>query len=163
MTSNHDLSEAAGTAPPVTELRLRALHIFLTENGYLEPAAIGALINTFGSRIDPNSGAQIAALAEPDLPVAQVGGQAMLAIPRNGDGPVFRESWEVLAFALAMALAERGAFTWAEWAEVFGGEIMRAGEAGELDQDAPYYRCWLAALERMVVHKGLAERATAAR
>jgi hypothetical protein len=54
MTSNHDLSEAAGTAPPVTELRLRALHIFLTENGYLEPAAIGALINTFGSRIDPN-------------------------------------------------------------------------------------------------------------
>jgi hypothetical protein len=32
--------------------------------------------------------------------------------PRDADGPVFAEPWEAQAFALAVALHERGVFTW---------------------------------------------------
>ena len=34
---------------------------------------------------------------------------ALPGIPRDGDGPVFREPWEAQAFAMALALHERGA------------------------------------------------------
>ena len=38
-------------------------------------------------------------------------------IPRGDDGePVFREPWEAQAFAMTLALYERGLFTWTEWA-----------------------------------------------
>jgi nitrile hydratase accessory protein len=162
MSSDHSDSNELGAAPHTPELRLRALELLLTENSHVEPAALGTLIKAFESRIDPHASADIAG-AEPDRPAAQVGAQAMLAIPRDADGPIFRDRWEALAFALALALAERGSFTWGEWAEAFGGEIVRARKAGELGQDATYYRCWLAALEHMVAYKGLADRASSAR
>jgi hypothetical protein len=41
-------------------------------------------------------------------------------IPRNAEGPVFREPWEAQAFALALSLHERGVFSWSEWATVLG-------------------------------------------
>ena len=41
---------------------------------------------------------------------------AVPGIPRDEDGPVFREPWEAQAFAMALALHERGVFTWNEWA-----------------------------------------------
>ena len=37
--------------------------------------------------------------------------QSVAGIPRNDDGPVFREPWEAEAFALALSLNERGLFT----------------------------------------------------
>jgi len=33
-------------------------------------------------------------------------------LPRDADGPVFREPWEAQAFAMALTLHERGLFTW---------------------------------------------------
>jgi nitrile hydratase accessory protein len=68
----------------------------------------------------------------------------------------FAEPWEAEAFALAVSLQERGVWTAAEWAEALGAEIAR-------DEDAPYYRCWLAALERLVAAKGLTDAETLAR
>jgi len=68
----------------------------------------------------------------------------------------FAEPWEAEAFALAVSLQERGVWTAAEWAEALGAEIAR-------DPDAPYYRAWLAALERLVEAKGLADAGTLAR
>ena len=41
---------------------------------------------------------------------------AVPSIPRDAEGPVFREPWEAQAFAMALALHERGLFTWPEWA-----------------------------------------------
>ncbi len=32
-------------------------------------------------------------------------------VPRDADGPVFREPWEAQAFAMTLALHERGVFT----------------------------------------------------
>ena len=38
--------------------------------------------------------------------------RALPDLPRDEDGPVFREPWEAQAFAMALALYERGLFTW---------------------------------------------------
>lgn len=70
--------------------------------------------------------------------------------------PVFAEPWEAQAFALVVALHERGAFSWAEWSGALGAEIAAAPEL-------PYYRQWLAALEGLLDAKGLADRATLTR
>jgi nitrile hydratase accessory protein len=83
--------------------------------------------------------------------------------PHDADGPVFREPWEAQAFALVVALHERGAFTWPEWAETLAEEIRRAQEAGDPDTGETYYLHWLAALERIVGAKGLTDAATLAR
>jgi nitrile hydratase accessory protein len=84
-------------------------------------------------------------------------------IPRDEGGPVFREPWEAQAFALAVALNARGLFTWTEWAAALGEEIKRAQAAGDPDLGNTYYRHWLAALERLVAHKGLTSAAMLAR
>ena len=84
-------------------------------------------------------------------------------IPRDEEGPVFREPWEAQAFAMALKLQERGLFTWGEWAQMLGDEIKRAQAAGDPDTGATYYRHWLAALERIVAEKGVTDRATLTR
>ena len=74
-------------------------------------------------------------------------------IPRDADGPVFREPWEAQAFAMTLALYERGLFTWAEWAATLAEEIKKAQAAGDPDTGETYYQHWLNALERMVAKK----------
>jgi nitrile hydratase accessory protein len=81
------------------------------------------------------------------------------SLPRDADGPVFREPWEAQAFALAVQLQERGLFTWDEWADALGAEIAAAQKAGDADLGNTYYRHWLSALERLVVSKGAASQA----
>ena len=72
------------------------------------------------------------------------------------DEPVFAAPWEAQAFALAVALHERGVFSWAEWSEALGAEIAR-------DPGAGYYAQWLATLERLVAERGLTDAPTLAR
>jgi nitrile hydratase accessory protein len=86
-----------------------------------------------------------------------------VSIPRNAEGPVFREPWEAQAFALALSLQERGLFTWKEWAATLGEEIKKAQAAGDPDTGETYYRHWLATLERVVAAKGLADAQALAR
>ena len=81
-------------------------------------------------------------------------------IPRDDDGPVFNEPWEAQAFAMALALQERGIFTATEWSNALGAEIKRAQAAGDSDTGESYYRHWLAALERLISEKGVANRET---
>ena len=85
------------------------------------------------------------------------------SIPRDDDGPVFREPWEAQAFAMALALHERGLFTWPEWAATLAAEIKRAQAASDPDTGETYYLHWLAALERIVAEKGVATPDTLAR
>jgi nitrile hydratase accessory protein len=85
------------------------------------------------------------------------------SIPRNAEGPVFREPWEAEAFALALSLNQRGLFTWTEWAATLGEEIKKAQAAGDPDTGETYYRHWLATLERIVAAKGLADANVLAR
>ena len=88
---------------------------------------------------------------------------AVPGLPINSEGPVFREPWEAQAFAMAVALHDRGVFTWSEWAETLGAEIKRAQAAGDPDRGDTYYHHWLAALERMVAQKGVTDSGTLAR
>jgi nitrile hydratase accessory protein len=81
-------------------------------------------------------------------------------VPRDADGPVFREPWEAQAFAMTLALYERGLFTWPEWAATLADEIKKAQAAGDPDTGETYYQHWLNALERMVAHKGVTDPAT---
>ena len=89
--------------------------------------------------------------------------QAVPGVPCDAEGPVFREPWEAQAFAMALALHERGVFTWPQWAATLGEEIKRAQGAGDPDTGETYYHHWLAALERLVAEKGVATRETLAR
>jgi len=82
------------------------------------------------------------------------------SIPRDAEGPVFREPWEAQAFAMALALHERGVFTWPEWASALATEIKRAQAAGDPDTGETYYLHWLAALEKLVAEKGVTTQAT---
>ena len=75
-------------------------------------------------------------------------------LPHDGDAPVFGAPWQAQAFAMTVALHERGLFTWPEWAQALARQIAAApAQAGEDEGDA-YYRQWLAALEDMVAAKG---------
>ena len=77
-------------------------------------------------------------------------------LPRDEDGPVFREPWEAQAFAMALSLHERGLFTWSEWAAALADEIKIAQAGGDPDTGTTYYRHWLATLEKLVAAKGVA-------
>jgi nitrile hydratase accessory protein len=94
---------------------------------------------------------------------AQRATQEVPSIPRDVDGPVFREPWEAQAFAFAVALHERGVFSWGEWAAALGAEIKRAQGEGDPDTGETYYLHWLAALERLVAEKGVTSAETLAR
>src|SRR5215203_6400362 len=58
---DHDRSELS----PI-ELRVRALESILTEKGYVDPAAIDALVETYETRIGPRNGAKVVAKAWAD-------------------------------------------------------------------------------------------------
>jgi nitrile hydratase accessory protein len=78
--------------------------------------------------------------------------------PHDEGGPVFAEPWQAQAFALAVKLSEQGHFTWKEWAATLADELKAAENRGEPDDGMQYYEHWLAALERLVVEKGLTNR-----
>ena len=98
-----------------------------------------------------------------DPVVARRAADAVPSIPRDAEGLVFREPWEAQAFAMALALHERGLFTWPEWAATLAGEIKRAQAAGDPDTGETYYRHWLNALESVVAAKGVTDAQTLAR
>ena len=75
-------------------------------------------------------------------------------LPVEDDSPVFREPWEAQAFGMALALHERGLFTWDEWAQALAAQIRAAQALGDPDLGNTYYRHWLAAIEALVSAKG---------
>lgn len=87
---------------------------------------------------------------------------AVPGIPRRPEGPVFREPWEAQAFAMTLALHDRGLFSWSEWTAVLSDEIKRAQAKGDPDTGETYYRHWLAALERIVAEKRITDITTLA-
>jgi nitrile hydratase accessory protein len=80
----------------------------------------------------------------PELP------KGLPGIPMDGENPVFSEPWEARAFAMTLALHERGIFTWSQWAEALSRQIAEARAAGHADLGDTYYQHWLRALESLV-------------
>jgi len=79
---------------------------------------------------------------------------ALAEISRRGDEPVFPTPWAARAFALTVALNERGFFAWPEWSETLGAKL--AEEASNDSGDEAYWSAWLAALEVMLARKAIA-------
>ena len=74
------------------------------------------------------------------------------AIP-GVDDPVFAEPWQAQAFALVVALHERGLFSWSEWAEALSIQVRNPTAAAD---GSDYYEHWLKALEALLAAKGVA-------
>lgn len=71
-------------------------------------------------------------------------GNAILTQPEKP----FAEPWQAQAFAITLALHSAGVFGWAEWTQVLGRMLQSAPDGGE-----DYYRCWVRALEELLVVK----------
>jgi nitrile hydratase accessory protein len=84
-------------------------------------------------------------------------------IPCDAEGPVFAAPWQAQAFALALALHQRGLFTWPEWAQALAARIRAEPAAADEDAGDAYYRQWLGALEDMVAARGASSPAELAR
>jgi nitrile hydratase accessory protein len=78
-------------------------------------------------------------------------------LPRDAGEPIFKAPWEAQAFAMAVALHERGAFTWPEWAATLAQVLAEVRTRGEADDGSEYYRHWMSALERIATGKGLVD------
>jgi len=81
---------------------------------------------------------------------------AVPGLPCDVEGPVFAEPWQAHAFALAVQLNAKGAFTWTEWAAALSRELARDPADAPPDDGARYYYHWVAALERLAAERGLA-------
>jgi nitrile hydratase len=62
----HDHEHEHGSELTETQLRVRALETILTEKGYVEPAALDAIIEAYETRIGPHNGARVVARAWSD-------------------------------------------------------------------------------------------------
>jgi nitrile hydratase subunit alpha len=60
---HHSHAEHPPRAPSALELRVRALEELLTEKGYIDPAALDLLIDTYQTKIGPRNGARVVARA----------------------------------------------------------------------------------------------------
>jgi nitrile hydratase accessory protein len=77
-------------------------------------------------------------------------------IPHDDEGPVFAEPWQARAFAFAVELHAKGAFTWPEWADALSRVIKQAQAQGDPDLGDTYWDHWLLAVERIVAEKQIA-------
>ncbi|TJV02330.1 MAG: nitrile hydratase accessory protein [Mesorhizobium sp.] len=76
-------------------------------------------------------------------------------LPPGVDAPVFAEPWQAEAFALTVALHDKGLFSWSEWADALSAQVKKPNAAAD---GHDYYEHWLAALENLLASKGLAAR-----
>ena len=71
------------------------------------------------------------------------------ALPRKNGELVFEAPWQGRALAMALGVVQRLGVPWRDFQERLIAEIAA-------HPDAPYYDCWLAALERLVLDRGVA-------
>lgn len=88
-----------------------------------------------------------------DIAVASPG----LSLDAQGE-PVFFEPWQAKAFAMTLALHEKGLFSWTEWAEALGRACAESDMPlrGSAEAHArAYFTAWLTALEDILSARGL--------
>jgi nitrile hydratase len=66
MTHDHDHDHEHGSELSEMQLRVRALETVLAEKGYIDPAALDAVVETYETRIGPHDGARVVAKAWSD-------------------------------------------------------------------------------------------------
>ena len=63
---DHDHSHEHGSELSEHQLRVRALESILTEKGYIDPAALDAIVETYETKVGPRNGALVVAKAWTD-------------------------------------------------------------------------------------------------
>jgi nitrile hydratase subunit alpha len=63
---HHDHGDGHGSELSETQRRVRALETILTEKGYVDPAALDVLIETYETKVGPHNGARVVAKAWAD-------------------------------------------------------------------------------------------------
>ena len=63
---DHDHDHEHGSELSETQLRVRALETVLTEKGYIDPAALDAIIEAYETKVGPHNGARVVAKAWSD-------------------------------------------------------------------------------------------------
>lgn len=73
--------------------------------------------------------------------------------------PVFAAPWEARAFAMVVALHERGLFPWRAFHEALAAEVARRDARAEpaSGSDSAYYAQWVAAAEAVLAGLGVVE------
>jgi nitrile hydratase accessory protein len=80
---------------------------------------------------------------------------APAALPRKSGEMVFHDDWERRAFAMAVSLAEQGAFEWSEFQQKLIAAIADAERDDAQQPSRGYYESWLLALEALLQEKKL--------
>jgi len=82
--AHHDHDE--GSALPEIALRVKALESILVEKGYVDPAAIDVIVETYETRVGPRNGARVVARAwsDPAYRARLLDGDATAAIAELG-------------------------------------------------------------------------------
>lgn len=82
------------------------------------------------------------------------------ALPRQSGELIFQDPWEGSVFAMAVALCEQGLYQWSEFRDHLITEIT-AAERPEISPESrpTYYECWLAALEALLLERGILTKA----
>jgi nitrile hydratase accessory protein len=80
---------------------------------------------------------------------------AATSLPRSNGELVFVEPWESRAFGMAVALADQKIFSWKDFQGSLISAIAAHQTIGHETQPYRYYERWLAALESLVVERGL--------
>lgn len=62
----HDHDHGEGSELSETALRVRALESLLTEKGYIDPAALDVIVDTYENQVGPRNGAEVVAKAWSD-------------------------------------------------------------------------------------------------
>jgi len=65
-THDHDHDHDHGSELSEMQLRVRSLETILTEKGYVDPAALDAIVETYETKIGPRNGARVVAKAWTD-------------------------------------------------------------------------------------------------
>jgi nitrile hydratase accessory protein len=91
----------------------------------------------------------------PILPERKRDARRLLSVIGLADSGLdsFREPWEAQVFVMVLLLHEAGIFSWSEWAATVSRKIAATNSA---DGEAGDYGRWLAALESLVIEKGVA-------
>lgn len=87
--------------------------------------------------------------ARPDI--AEMQGNA--ALPRKSGEMVFHNDWERRAFAIAVSLAEQGAYDWSEFQQQLIAAVAEAEKDDPMNPTRGYYESWLASLEALLKEK----------
>jgi nitrile hydratase accessory protein len=77
------------------------------------------------------------------------------AVPRKNGELVFDAPWQSRAFGMVVGLHQRGVFSWNEFKDRLIAAIAENPPTDDASPAAVYYRQWLAALESLLLAKGL--------